>query len=511
MGAIPHLCAGGAAFAGTNQIFNSSSRYLYVGNGAIVTADPFTVESRAQITFRSAGTLSSMSIRVTANSATFSTTVRSRINSANGAQATSIGAGLTGYFSDATNTDTVHAGDAVNLSLVSGSGSGSLTWVGHGTLFDAASNTVTRHTHTRASSAFVDATFCSLAGIDQNATEAAVQCLWRTAATLKNYAVNVQSNSRNGTTTVRVRKNGANGNGVISIGASSSGVFEDLVNTDTIADGDVVCWSIAVGGSSGNIVRDSLACDAETINGKAMLFGGGTYSPNFGSTKYATLVGDTNGNEYSATETDVQARILGTGPVTRLHAYVSVNSVNAASTVTLRRNTADATQVASITATTTGRFEDTTHEDTYTAGSDLTNIKFVTGGSSGSLTTGVVGMLWGPYDVEASRRNLLTGYTHEVTGSDNLMAGRNHTLVGSTSEVHGDGGTLTGERTALWSLDGSTHSYSGNGKFVIYGDLEVYGSVNLESTAFSTLLDGVVTAGGEVVVDSNGNIVYAGS
>ena len=63
----------------------------------------------------------------------------------------------------------------------------------------------------------------------------------------------VSANTRNGTSTVNVRKNGVNGTGSVSISASATGTFEDTSNSDSFAYNDYFSMQIAPGGSSGTI------------------------------------------------------------------------------------------------------------------------------------------------------------------------------------------------------------------------------------------------------------------
>lgn len=65
----------------------------------------------------------------------------------------------------------------------------------------------------------------------------------------------------------------------------------------------------------------------------------------------------------------------------------------------------------------------------------------------------------------AGRRNLLTGRQHTVTGGDdNVVAGRY--------------GTVVGNRNVVLSLDDDPHTFTGNGTLVVYGDVEIHGTLS---------------------------------
>lgn len=87
---------------------------------------------------------------------------------------------------------------------------------------------------------------------------------------------------------------------------------------------------------------------------------------------------------------------------------------------------------------------------------------------------------------EETRRNLLTGLRHWVSGMDNLIAGRY--------------GKLTGHRSVLFSLDGQAHTVEGSGKFWIFGDLIVNG------TTFTGGGSGAPVGGSYVTLTTDGTL-----
>ncbi len=86
------------------------------------------------------------------------------------------------------------------------------------------------------------------AGVNMN-SEALVNTPFFESGTLDAMAVSVFANSAAGTTNVYFRKNGADGNMTVAIGAGATGRFYDLSNTDTVANGDLCSWRLDRGGA----------------------------------------------------------------------------------------------------------------------------------------------------------------------------------------------------------------------------------------------------------------------
>ncbi len=78
--------------------------------------------------------------------------------------------------------------------------------------------------------------------------------------TLFQYTIQVQTNTLGTTTTWAFRKNGADGNGVITVGAGLTGVFQDTVNQDDLVVGDLVCYQYREGGGGGALTIFGTSC-----------------------------------------------------------------------------------------------------------------------------------------------------------------------------------------------------------------------------------------------------------
>lgn len=94
-----------------------------------------------------------------------------------------------------------------------------------------------------------------------------------------------------------------------------------------------------------------------------------------------------------------------------------------------------------------------------------------------------------------SLRNLLTGYQHAITGDDALIAGQQNAVIGAMSQAHGKTGTVIGNRSVLFALDGVPHRITGDGRFVVYGDMELNGA-DVASESFVLDQIGAIIPGG---------------
>ncbi len=104
-----------------------------------------------------------------------------------------------------------------------------------------------------------------------------------------------------------------------------------------------------------------------------------TYYGNYGNSASAAAV---------ATTTEAEVELVHRGPdvtIKDLRVVVTTNARAATSSVTTRKNNADTSQVATITASTTGTYTDLSNQVSVTAG-DKVAYKLVVGSTSGNFT-----------------------------------------------------------------------------------------------------------------------------
>ena len=365
----------------------SLTRYINPAGGITLTA----TEARHQAVARDSYTLANLYVRVIANATTASSTVGSRKNTAAGAQSVSIGAGATGVFQDSVNSDSLVAGDLFCSQAVVGAG-GSLTLTIIAYTLATASNTtpiLIAGNVLAATVAFGVTTYAPIGGeIRYNTTEARSQYIFRVAATLSNFRIYVQDNSVDGTTTVRTRKNAADGAQSVSVGASTTGAFEDTVNSDSIASGDAVAYQVVAGGTVGSIRIIIWQLKSNSAGRQVISANNQATTLAFGITRYVPL--EAGCQLYATTETDTQVAAQASFSAKNLFVRVPTNSINGSTTFTLRRNTADSVLTVTVAASTTGTFEDTTNTVDCVA-ADLLGWGIVTGGSSGSMVITYIG------------------------------------------------------------------------------------------------------------------------
>lgn len=320
-------------------------------------------------------------------------TVRTRKNAANGGQSTSVGAGTTGFFEDTSGTDTIAAGDKVNVQTVPPA-TGTFTITNASFLFDATTDSVSILCISDPANGTNFATasttnYCLPAGFMQfSTTEASNKLRQREAGTMKNMAVNILTNARTTDTIFRSRKNGANGNMTITYTSGQTGFKEDTTNTDTIAVGDDYNYSITT--STGTQIIDIASIKTEFVSTAniGQIAGGwvGGVIIADPTTTQISLAGDMT---VSTTETFTQIETREAFTFSELTIFVSLNDVSTASTCRLRKNAANGNQVASITGNTTGAFTDTTNTDVCVA-SDLVNYQIIVPSVSGSHSITIV-------------------------------------------------------------------------------------------------------------------------
>jgi hypothetical protein len=212
--------------------------------------------------------------------------------------------------------------------------------------------------------------------------EPTVQTKVYTSLTLKNLYVRVTANTVLYARTVITRKDGVNGNLTISIPASTSGVFEDTVNSDSLVSGNLICYYLsAPGGASGTTTITVVSTTAEHADAQtSYLVAGGCPTLAASTTYYFSPNGGFFGLLPTIEENvDHVARFAAT--LSKFRVYIYTNTLTGASTARTRKNNANGGQSVSIPAGTTGAFEDASGTDSVAAGNSI-NYQLVTGGGT---------------------------------------------------------------------------------------------------------------------------------
>ena len=425
MGAKTLLETSGAPTATTA----GATQYWFLSTASITV--PQTVEANRQVIYQSPGVLSKLYVRVTASTTSATSTVVVRNNAADAALTLTIGAGATGVFEDTAHTVTVAAGDKLCYKTISG-GTGTMTIGVFSTVFLATTGAVTRLTAGPTTAAYnLDSVsrFGQLVGTltPNTATESVVKTKTTKPVTYKNLGIFVSANARTSATTVKSRKNGADGNITLSIGATTTGWIEDTTHSDTVAVGDDYNWTFITGAGSGeSMTVQSVSCDAvDTAEGAGVLMTGTTAGlvQNASVTNYIPTGGNLAGA--STTEASVKMKTREAFTLSGMSIFTSANTVTATSTLRIRINGAPGNQVVSIPASTASVISDTTHSDVVAATDDI-DYELVTGATGTSMTVRNISMnhalLSRVTQTYTHRYNILARVSQTFTHRYNILA-----------------------------------------------------------------------------------------
>lgn len=213
--------------------------------------------------------------------------------------------------------------------------------------------------------------------------EASQQITYRKSGVISNIWIKILTNDR-AASTFRSRINGANGAQVVSITGSTTGDFEDTVNTDTVVPGDEVNASLVTGAGGSTFTfgaRDTLFLatrDTTTI----LFCGSGNVLNVASSTTFGQLVGIYGAG--NATEAYTQHSFRNGGVLSDFAVGIRTNDRSDTSTTRIRVNGANGNQVVSIPAATTGVIEDNVNTDTIASGDEV-DTSTVLGAGTGGL------------------------------------------------------------------------------------------------------------------------------
>lgn len=341
---------------------------------------PFSSETNPQITIRRNYTLTGLYVRVDTNATTSASTVRPRINAADGNLFATIPAGTSGEFEDVGNSDSLVAGDLIANRIINGGG-GTITITAINYNLGAVDNESIIGLSRGATITDGNTNEEGITGeLRTLTTEADAQYLMRTSGLFKNFQVHFNTNSITTAITCRVRINGADGNQNLVFPAATSGTMEDLVNTDAFGDGDLVNYNTSSPLGAGIAQLEYITMTMASlgrIQGLGDMF---STDIGFGVTRFFPIE---CGFGETAVEGDVQVRAGVPFFAKNFIARVGNNSVNGSTTGSFRINGADSDLVVTIPASTSGDFEDLGEVEVDSR--DLLSLSLVIGGTSGVI------------------------------------------------------------------------------------------------------------------------------
>jgi len=379
-----------------NTIQYGVTCYAQLGQGRFsVDATIGATEANMQVTYRTAGTLSKLWVKVQTNSVNGNTTITVRKNAADGNMTVTFPASTTGIMRDTTNTDSVAAGDKLNFKIVSAGSSGNIKFFAASTVFSATTNTAIRHGgYPQYSPGFDSATYYfPIAGDPAaNPTESNSKFDVNSAGTLKNLFVNVTFNARTSTTTIKSRVNGADGNLVVSIGAAATGIFEDTANSDTLAANDDVNFSLTMGAGAGeSIALYGPSVDIVTTTNKFHVIT--SYAPATGlglGAGYHYIGGTLQEAKTAVANAQIECNLY--AKASNLFVNVVSNALTVATTIDLYLNGAATALTLSVGAGASGQFEDATNVVSLCP-TDLLAYHVGNTARAGAFTGSIIGMM----------------------------------------------------------------------------------------------------------------------
>lgn len=458
------------------------------GFGNTVGFYNLTTDYYYEVPIRDAGTVRNLYVYISTapSGATDTWTVdKSRVNTS---LTVSYTAGQSGAKEDTSNSASFAATDEISVSWTT------TTWTnpGIGAVCsvefepDATGDTLTKHT------AAADMYFAPSASttwyalpfgvLYWSSTEAPTQWTARGDFTAQDLSVNVETNGRSTATTVRTRKNAANGGQSISVSSSATGLFEDTSGTDTLTDGDEYNYSVTAGTGTGAFITRTVNSTLISTDGQFVMGGGDNAAVTItaNATRYVPVAGGFRSPDATEATTQILPRFDFTAK--KLQVYCVANSINANSVVwTLRDNGADSSLAVTFTTGQTGLMEDTSNTATITGATDEIGIKINATHTSGSFTA-----LW--YDLlgETATSN---AYTLVCDQGSFALTGQSAGLVRSLTLACAAGSfALTGQALTLTRALSLTCLY---GSFALTGqDVGTGSALTLACDAGSLSLSG---------------------
>ena len=451
-----------------------------------------------------------------------SNTVRFRDNGANG-QNVAVRSG-TGTADDTTHTDTLTAGDLFNLAMTntgtnpiysfvranvefaSGHGSfhGALTPAG--VVCDVASSTQYLPINGNLSS-------------DGNPTIAQVQWKNRGYTSLEGFQVRVTANARVNDSVFSININGSDVGTPITFSAGATGLQTVTGMGIGLADGDLVCVSMALGSGVEDLTVSLVGATMKSANGESEVCAASQSGTNKSASGTPSYFAPGGGALSNSAEANTQVRVGFAARVRNFRCYIRGNTFTGDGTLTVRVNGVDRISITIPAGGADGWLENSV--DTYDiAATDVVQYKLV-GGTSGSIWIHSIGITFGSppvaYDIDADPG------TYTILGtSAGLEFSRMLGADGGTYALSGTDVTLSRGReviaeTGAYTLSGSTAALEYDrlvdalaGAYTITGGdaaLEMDRVLSAETVAY--VLDGTdatLQYGADLSIDAEGGV-----
>lgn len=252
---IDYFTASGKTKYTTSQcaVIGTDSAVRYFKFAGVPTYYP-TVDSQSQQEVAVDGTIQNAATYVRANARGTTSTLTLQKNGIDTSIVLSVGAGVTGWVTDTSNTVSVVAGDYLTWKLTNGSGTGSMNWGSPTIELDpTTSGEACLITQTLSSLGNNQTRYVTFAGTSTNSISSAVFRLdVRGGATISDVRFNVVLNTATNSAVITARKNGSDQSITTTFATTVTGTQTDTTNSFTMASADYAEWKLVrASGSSG--------------------------------------------------------------------------------------------------------------------------------------------------------------------------------------------------------------------------------------------------------------------
>jgi len=353
-----------------------------------------SVEFNAETPFFEDGTLSNAYINVWSNASGSPVNVKSRKNGADGNMLITIGTGGTGRYFDNTNTDDLTAGDYACM-FIDRVGASMQAGV-IGAYYSTDSGNIVNKIGVFGSAAETSNTriWGMLGGFDAVSEIKNFQPDIIVDATAKNLHYTLSNNSRTSTTTLRTRKNNANGGLSLTIPTTAGAIRATQTSgSDSLTAGDTFNYRKVPGGGTGTNTFSLVGCELHYGNSETQFFSADMGGVLFSATtaRFIVLMGAylANGSEQPA-----NVRLYGSGTISDFACRVSASTATANATVGIRKNNVS----TAINITTTAGAAGQTYTDSVNT-FDFVDNDYINGRYLKSTGTGGDTFRWFTYKV----------------------------------------------------------------------------------------------------------------
>lgn len=242
--------------ASRSSSLSSASVTRYIPLGGDCTPD--STEAEAKIKQKKTGYYQYIAVYVISNTRTTDTVFKSRKNGANGNLSITFGNGEVGLKEDIVNIDTVAVDDDYNFGVTTGTGTGTITYAiisihffaddQSGCLVSGNLNTITLAANLTRYQIVGDN--CGNYFSNESDTKRRIRLTRMTVVGIQCYLV---QNSVSATSTLKLRKNGADANNAISITSNTPGFYQDNAHEDEFYSGDDMDLQIITGATGTQI------------------------------------------------------------------------------------------------------------------------------------------------------------------------------------------------------------------------------------------------------------------